>query len=112
MGVGVINFSGEKHYEGVRFNVISVTRRWVGVQLPEKKRYVTLQWPLMHLFSAHMSIYTLVFVTSLQVNTSNSLKHVCFIQLFKMVCCNNDDVVFIRLMIPFYSAMHVLIAKQ
>ena len=33
-------------YEGVRFNVISVTRGWVGVQIPGKKRYVTLEWPL------------------------------------------------------------------
>ena len=31
-------------YEGVRFNVISVTRGWVGVQIPGKKRYVTLEW--------------------------------------------------------------------
>ena len=35
-GGGGIRFSGEKHYEGVRFNVISVTRGWVGVQFPEK----------------------------------------------------------------------------
>ena len=26
----------KKHYEGVMFNVISVTRGWVGVQFPEK----------------------------------------------------------------------------
>ena len=36
----------KKRYEGVRFNVISVTRGWVGVQFPEKKRYITLEWPL------------------------------------------------------------------
>ena len=35
-GGGGINFSGKKHYEGVSFNVISVTRGWVGVQFPEK----------------------------------------------------------------------------
>ena len=35
MGVGVW-FSGKKRYEGVMFNVISVTRGWVGVQFPEK----------------------------------------------------------------------------
>ena len=29
------------------FNIISVTRWWVGVQFPEKRRYVTLEWPLM-----------------------------------------------------------------
>ena len=43
---GGVKFSGKKHYEGVRFNVISVTRGWVGVQFPGKKRYVTLEWPL------------------------------------------------------------------
>ena len=47
MGVGGLRFSGRKHYEGVRFNVISVTRGWVGVQFPEKKPYVTLEWPPM-----------------------------------------------------------------
>ena len=47
MGVGGVNFYGKKHYEGVRFNVISVTRGWVGVHFPGKKRYVTLEWPLM-----------------------------------------------------------------
>ena len=36
----------EKRYEGVRFNVISVTRGWVGVKFPGKKHYVTLEWPL------------------------------------------------------------------
>ena len=46
MGVGGVKFSGNKRYEGVRFNVISVTRGWVGVQFPGKKRYVTLEWPL------------------------------------------------------------------
>ena len=29
-GVGGVRFSGKKRYEGVRFNVISVTRGWVG----------------------------------------------------------------------------------
>ena len=33
-------------YDGVRFNVISVTRGWLGVPFPEKKHYVTLEWPL------------------------------------------------------------------
>ena len=34
------------HYEDmyIRFNG-SVTRGWVGVEFPEKKRYVTLEWP-------------------------------------------------------------------
>ena len=35
----------KKRYEGVRYNVISVTRGWVGVKFPGKKRYVTLEWP-------------------------------------------------------------------
>ena len=34
-------------YEDVQFNIISVTRRWVGVKYPGEKRYVTrLEWPL------------------------------------------------------------------
>ena len=36
MGVGGLRFSGKKRYEGVMLNVISVTRRWVGVKFPEK----------------------------------------------------------------------------
>ena len=40
-----VSFPGKKCYEGVRFNVISVTRGWVGVKFPGKKRYVTLEWP-------------------------------------------------------------------
>ena len=46
-GGGGVKFSGKKRYEGVRFNVISVTRGWVRVLFPRKKRYVTvtLEWP-------------------------------------------------------------------
>ena len=43
---GGVKFSGKKRYEGVRFNVISVKRGWVGVQFLGKKHYVTLEWPL------------------------------------------------------------------
>ena len=46
MGVGGVRFCGKKCYEGVRFNVISITMGWVGVKFPGKKRYVTLEWPL------------------------------------------------------------------
>ena len=45
-GGGGVKFSGKKRYEGVKFNVISVTRGRVGVQFPDKKRYVTREWPL------------------------------------------------------------------
>ena len=45
MGVGVSDFLEKKCYEGVRFNVISVTRGWVGGPICRKKRYVTLEWP-------------------------------------------------------------------
>ena len=46
VGVGV-SFPGKKRYGGVRFNVISVSRGWVGVKFyGGKKRYVILQWPL------------------------------------------------------------------
>ena len=43
MGVGG-NFFGEMRYEGVRFNVISVTGGWWG-PISRKKHYVTLEWP-------------------------------------------------------------------
>ena len=46
MGVGGVNFSGKRWYEGVMFNVISDTRGWVRVPFPGKKRYITLEWPL------------------------------------------------------------------
>ena len=42
---GVSNFPGKMRYEGVRFKVVSITRGSVSVQCPEKKRYVTLEWP-------------------------------------------------------------------
>ena len=42
---GGVTFSGKKHYEGVMYNVISITRGCVGVQFPGEKRYVTLEWP-------------------------------------------------------------------
>ena len=45
-GGGCQIFGGEKRYKGVRYNVICITRGWVGVQFSEKKRYVTLEWPL------------------------------------------------------------------
>ena len=35
-GGGASDFPGKKRYEGVMFNVISVTRGWVGVQFAEK----------------------------------------------------------------------------
>ena len=35
-GCGGCLLSRKKRYEGVRLNVISVTRGWVGVQFPEK----------------------------------------------------------------------------
>ena len=44
-------FSGKMRYEGVRFNIISVTRGCVGVQFPGKKRYVALEWPLIAMLS-------------------------------------------------------------
>ena len=33
---GGVRFFRKKYFEGVRFNVISVTRGWVEVQFPEK----------------------------------------------------------------------------
>ena len=48
MGEGMSDFQEKKRYKGVMFNVINVTRGWVGVQLPGKWRYVTLEWSLAH----------------------------------------------------------------
>ena len=45
VGGRVSEFPEKKRYEDVRFNVIRVTRGWVGVKFPEKKRYVILEWP-------------------------------------------------------------------
>ena len=42
----VSDFHEKKRYEGVRFNVITIARGWVGVEFPEKNRYVTLDWPI------------------------------------------------------------------
>ena len=50
--VGCVSFLGKKRYKGVRFNVISITRGWVGGQIPWKKRYVTLEWPLLRVRQA------------------------------------------------------------
>ena len=44
--MGDVIFSGKKRYEGVRFNVITVTRGWVGVKFPGKKHYITLELSL------------------------------------------------------------------
>ena len=47
MGVGGgCQIFQKKLYEGLRFNFISIMRVWVGGQFRPKKRYVTLQWPL------------------------------------------------------------------
>ena len=44
-GWGVHFFSRKKHYEGVWFNVISVTRRWVGGGGPiSKKKTLRNTW--------------------------------------------------------------------
>ena len=41
--VGGLIFPGKKRYEGVRFNVISITWGWVGVKYPGEMRYLTLE---------------------------------------------------------------------
>ena len=43
-GGGGVGFSGKKRYEGVRFNVICVTRVWV--QFPEKSVTQHLDSPI------------------------------------------------------------------
>ena len=46
-GGGGVKFSGKKRYEGVRFNVISVTRGGWG-PISRKKHYITLEWSLVN----------------------------------------------------------------
>ena len=41
---------------GTLFNVISITRGWVGIQFPGKKCYVTLEWPLMNFEKIYIGI--------------------------------------------------------
>ena len=43
-----VKFPGKKRSGGLWFNVISVTRGWVGVKYPEQKRYVTPEWSPMY----------------------------------------------------------------
>ena len=47
MGVseGVSHFAGKKRYKGVRFNVIGVTKGWVGISFPEKALLNTFNGP-------------------------------------------------------------------
>ena len=37
MGVGLCQISWKKHYKGVRFNIISITRGWLSVKYPGEK---------------------------------------------------------------------------
>ena len=37
IGIGGVNFPNKKRYEGVLFNVISITRGWLGVNFPDIK---------------------------------------------------------------------------
>ena len=58
MGGGGVSVPGKKRYEGVWFNIISVTRGWVGVKFPGKKHNVTLEWPLTSIIVCqNMAIY-------------------------------------------------------
>ena len=45
MGGGGVSFPSKKVYEGVRINVISITRGWVEIKFSGKKHYITLEWP-------------------------------------------------------------------
>ena len=38
--------NGYPYTTALRYNVLSIRRRWEGVKFPEKKHYVTLEWPL------------------------------------------------------------------
>ena len=49
--VGGVRFPGKKRYEGVRFNVFSITGGVGRVQISRKKHYLTLEWPLLMLIT-------------------------------------------------------------
>ena len=51
---GGVSDCPKKCYECVRFNVISVTRGWVGVKFPGKKLYVPLELPIIYLLIRHL----------------------------------------------------------
>ena len=78
--LGVSDFPGKKRYEGTRFNVFSVTRGWVGVQYPGKKRYVTLQWPLTRLSSRHLVTLKLKFSQCSSIHTNYIIPHCTTLQ--------------------------------
>ena len=65
---GGVKFSVKKRYEGVRFNIISIMRGWVGVKFPGEKRYVTLQVPGMACNVGDKKVI-IFFILSLLINT-------------------------------------------
>ena len=54
-GEGVSAFPGKplRRCTPVRFNLIRVTRGWVGVKFPGQKHYVTLEWPVRRAMEEH-----------------------------------------------------------
>ena len=58
----VSQISRKKCYEGVQFNVMSVTRGWVGVHFLGKKRYVTLEWP--QIATCSLLVILIIFLTN------------------------------------------------
>ena len=65
---------GKKCYEGVRFSVVSVTRGWVGVKFPGKKRYVTLELPIMRSF---VSLFFRMKMFEYKRNPADPVKRTC-----------------------------------
>ncbi len=73
VGGGGVSFHGKKRYEDVRFNIISVTRGWAGVEFPEKSVVnVTLEWPPFHLSTMCMVI-TLENIVSKQLQSFDAM---------------------------------------
>ena len=77
MGVGVSAFSGKKRYEGVRFNVISITVGGWGSNFQGKKRYVTLEWPHTHKIQMLYMIKYSIFNFRVRPWTLHSFSDVC-----------------------------------
>ena len=74
MGVGGVIFSRKKRYEGVRFNVICVTRGWVGVPFSEKKAlHNTLMAPYT---VTHLTFESVKSVTAFYTRTDSDRNHI------------------------------------
>ena len=105
-GRGGVNFSGTKALRRcVNFNVISATRGWVGVQFPGKKRYVTLEWPLMVEFLVITVLAKVVFIGRVVKKWSNKAMFV----YMRPVCYKGPLKCYVTLLSGNWTPTHPLV---